>query len=67
MTPSCLCANVKLQGEVVGRNCNPDCPLHGHGTDYWQEHIVPTIQRSVEMQRRARETRNAVSPEECPG
>jgi len=62
----CTCPHIRLGLETTSaHNVNPDCPLHGVGTDYWSApELVARGERSVEMQRRAaRARRIAADPD----
>lgn len=63
---TCTCPRIKIGAETTSaRNLDPDCPLHGVGTDYWSDpRLVAQVERSVEMQRRAaRARRIAADPD----
>jgi len=63
---TCTCPHIKVGSEITeNRNLDPDCPLHGVGTDYWSSPaLAAQVARSVEMQRRAaRARRIAADPD----
>jgi hypothetical protein len=50
---TCRCGRIKVGGYVDGSlNWNPNCPVHP-----WTEAMQATVDRSVELQRRAAEAR----------
>ena len=56
----CTCKNINIGMTVTAsRNLDEHCPEHGIGTDYYEEHVVPQWERAVDLQRQAREARNA--------
>lgn len=63
---NCTCPHIRLVSKTTSAHTvNPDCPLHGVGTDYWSApELVAQRERSVEMQRRAaRARRIAADPD----
>jgi len=48
----CLCADVHVGMTTVGKNWNPNCPIHP-----WNDRLQAQNDRAVELQRQAREAR----------
>jgi hypothetical protein len=69
LAPNCRCGNVYLNAgrgfgksrESVGKNWNPDCPVHP-----WNPRLQAEADRSVDLQRQAAAARAAVRPPRNP-
>lgn len=65
MTETCSCSRLRVGMDVTShRNLDPNCQVHGVGTDYWNGPARAQRGRAVEWQRRAaRAKRIAADPD----